>query len=210
MKNMRQRLLKESHLEVREDSEGPKITGYGIVYNQEARLWDDLFEIIRPGAAHDVLQGAPDIRCAFNHSPDHIIGRTKSGTLTVEEDEWGVRYTATPPDTQWCRDLLQSIRRGDVDGSSFTFSVEPQDETVKRQEDNTYLREVRRLAALGEVGPVTWPAYEGTTAQVRSAQDEYDSFTEQLRAQEDSEEIAARQRALGLRRKRLDIEDKTL
>ena len=200
---LEKRTVSAQSLEVRSEGEGRKISGLGIVYGQETRLWDDLYEVIRPGAATAVLAGEPDIRSAFNHSGDHILGRTKSGTLELEETPEGVRYTVSPPDASWARDLINSMERGDIDGSSFTFGVEPQDEKVTKREDGTYLREIFRLSAIGEMGPVSYPAYETTTANVRSAQETYDSFAEQLRAQTDSDEIAS-QRALELRYRKLD------
>jgi len=204
LKNLRKRLV-ETTLEVREEGEQPKISGYGIVYGQRTQIWEDLWEVIMPGAASHILNNSPDIRCAFNHSSDHIFGRTRSGTLELEEDEFGVRYTATPPDAQWCRDVMESIRRGDIDGSSFTFGVEPQHEQVTKQDDGTFLRQIFRLDVIGEMGPVSYPAYQGTSAHVRSAKEEYDSVTEALRAQEDSVKIAARQRALELRKRRIEL-----
>lgn len=210
MSKIRKRLLQKASLEVREENGQPQIVGYGIVYGQRTQLWDDLWEVIHPGAATQFLANNPDIRCAFNHSRDHIFGRTKSGTLELVEDEFGVKYIVTPPEAQWCRDILESIRRGDIDGSSFTFGVEPQDEKVTKQADGTYLREIFKISVIGEIGPVSYPAYEGTTAQVRALKDEYDSFTEHLRAQEDSVKIAERQRALELRRRKLSLLEKTL
>lgn len=104
---------------------------------------------------------------------------------------------------------MESIRRGDIDGSSFTFGVEPQDERVTKQPDGTYLREIFKLSVIGEMGPVSYPAYTGTTAYARSLQEEYDSFAESQRALEDSVKIADRQRALELRKRRLELMEKT-
>lgn len=200
---LEQRTVSAQSLEVRAEGEARKISGLGIVYNAETRLYEDLYEVIRPGAATAVLAGEPDIRSAFNHSRDHILGRTKSGTLELEETPEGVRYTVLPPDASWARDLMASMERGDIDGSSFTFGVDPQDEKVTKRDDGTYLREIFRLSALGEMGPVTAPAYPTTTANVRSAQDIYDSTTASLRAQDDAVKTAS-QRALELRNRKLN------
>lgn len=211
--NLRKRLLdlEQSKLEIRSEQDAvPQITGYGIVYGQETRIWDDLHEIIHPGAASQVLAANPDIRSAFNHSCDKILGRTKSGTLKLEEDNHGVRYVVVPPDAQWARDLMVSIERGDIDGSSFTFGVDPQDEKITKRKDGTYLREIFAFSIIGEMGPVSYPAYEGTSTNVRSLQEEYDSFAEYLRAQDNSDEIADRQRALAMRKRRLELLEKSI
>jgi len=211
--NLRKRLLdlEQSKLEIRsEQDDVPQITGYGIVYGQETRIWDDLYEVIHPGAAKEILESNPDIRSAFNHSADKILGRTKSGTLKLEEDNHGVRYVVVPPDAQWARDLMVSIERGDIDGSSFTFGVDPQDEKITKRKDGTYLREIFAFSIIGEMGPVSYPAYEGTSTNVRSLQEEYDSFAEYLRAQDNSDEIADRQRALAMRKRRLELLEKSI
>lgn len=203
------RVIPAEDLEIRAEQDGKikKVTGYGIVYNRETQIWDDLYEVIRPGAATEVLAGNPDIKCALNHNRMYLFGRTKSGTLRLEENTKGVKYTAKPPDAQWARDAIASIERGDIDGSSFTFAVLPQDEKITKRDDGTYLREVFKLSRLGEMGPVTDPAYLDTTAEAR-AKEEYDSLTADLRAQGNADEIAESQRALALRRKKLELQAK--
>ncbi len=202
------RTIPAEGLEVRAEGEGkPKqIIGYGIVYNRETHLWGDLYEIIRPGAASEFLKTNPDIKCALNHLPSsYLFGRTKSGTMKVEEDERGVKYTVTPPDAQWARDAMASIERGDITGSSFTFSVKPQDEKVTERDDGTFLREIFKFSRIGEMGPVTDPAYVDTTAEAR-AKAEYDSLTARLRTQDDADEIT--QRTLEIRKRKLDLVSK--
>ncbi len=206
------RTLPAEELELRaEEENGQKsVTGYGIVYNRKTQLWSDLWEVIRPGAAKACLQGSPDIKCALNHNRMWLFGRTKSGTLSLEENQKGVKYVANPPDAQWAKDAIASIERGDIDGSSFTFAVDPENEKITRQSDGTYLREVLKIERIGEMGPVTDPAYLDTTAEMRSAKEVYDSYADRLRAQEGSAEIAEAQRALALRRKRLALKEKSL
>lgn len=205
---MQMRMIPAIGLEVRTGGEGKEktLTGYGIVYDKETRLYDDLYEVIRPGAASEVLAQNPDIKCALNHNLDYLFGRTKNNTVKIEEDAKGVRYTATPPDTQWARDALVSIERGDIDGSSFTFGVKPQDEKVTERKDGTYLREIFKFSRIGEMGPVTDPAYLDTTAEAR-AKAEYDSLTAPLRTQDDAEKIAT-QRTLEMRKRKLDLQSK--
>ncbi len=210
MARMRMRVIPAEDLEIRAEQDGKikKLRGYGIVYNKETRLYDDLYEVIRPGAAGEFLSTEPDIKCALNHG-NQLFGRTKAGTLKLEENTKGVKYEAWPPDAQWARDAMVSIERGDIDGSSFTFAVAPEDEKVTKRDDGTYLREIFKFARVGEMGPVNDPAYLDTTAEAR-AKEEYDSLTADLRAQEEADKIADYQRALDMRRKRLDLKEKEL
>ncbi len=210
MSKLEMRTIPAEGLEIRAEQDGKikRISGYGIVYNRETQLYDDLYEVIRPGAASEFLATNPDIKCCLNHNRERIFGRTKSGTVKLEENSKGVKYTVKPPDAQWARDAIASIERGDIDGSSFTFAVLPQDEKVSKRSDGTYLREVFKIARIGEMGPVTDPAYLDTTAEAR-AKAEYESLTARLRTQDEADEIAETKRTLDLRRKRLNLKAKS-
>ena len=114
-----------------------------------------------------------DVRGLFNHDPNQILGRTKPGTMRLEVDERGLRYEIDPADTTPGRDVKEHLKRGDVDGSSFSFVV-TDERTIK--EDGKRIREIRGVK-LFDVGPVTFPAYPATSAQVRSGlREEFDAL----------------------------------
>ena len=144
------------------------IVGYAAVFHRaddpgtEFELWADLVEWIEPGAFSRV--GEDDVRGLFNHDPRLLLGRAKAGTLRLSVDTIGLRYEIDPPDTQAGKDTLESIRRGDVDGSSFAFL--PRAVRYQRLDDK---REARVLTDVEvfDVGPVTYPAYQATTSGVR-------------------------------------------
>ena len=108
--------------EIRKD-EGEKrtITGIAAVFNSRTELWKDTFEEIDPAAFNDVLQD--DVRALFNHNADHILARTKSGTLKLSVDKTGLKYEFDAPETTAGNDLLVSLQRGDIDQSSIGFTV---------------------------------------------------------------------------------------
>lgn len=151
---------------VREDGEPRKIVGYAAVFNswyeEPALKWR---EKIRPGAFAKTIQES-DIRALWNHNPDYVLGRTKNGTLLLREDERGLWMEVTPPPTQWARDLMISIERGDVDQQSFGFRVVK--DMWRTADDGWDERELIEVQLL-DVSPVTFPAYKDTVAQVRSA-----------------------------------------
>jgi hypothetical protein len=126
-------------------------------------------ERISPGAFARAVE-EDDCRALFNHSADMVLGRCSAGTLRLKEDAKGLRYEIDPPDTQLARDLMQSIARGDITGSSFCFDVDGEDFSRSKADDGSELivRHVR-AAKLYDVGPVTFPAYGGATAGVRAA-----------------------------------------
>ena len=80
-----------------------------------------------------------------------------------------MRFEAIPPDTQWARDLLTSIERGDVSQCSFSFRVANEGEKWTESKDGPALREITEFEYIGDVGPVTFPAYPQTSVQARSA-----------------------------------------
>ena len=131
-----------------------------------------LVERIMPGAFDRALRDADDVRALYNHDPNMVLGRTRSGTLSLVSDQRGLRYEIALPDTQLGRDLPALLRRGDVSGSSFSFSLGDRaaDQSWVKQNDGTTVREIRS-AVLYDVGPVTFPAYAGTSAHTRSLDD---------------------------------------
>ena len=160
-------------VEIREtEGEAARIEGHAAVYydgseGSEYRLWDDAVERIMPAAFTRALEDGDDTRALFNHDPSLLLGRSTSGTLTMSADERGLKYSIQPGDTSVARDVLEHLRRGDVSGSSFAFTVTDEE---WRMEDGTAVREVTGVR-LFDVGPVTYPAYAGSSSGVRSAED---------------------------------------
>jgi HK97 family phage prohead protease len=149
--------------EVRSEAEGRKISGYGAVFDVETNIGGYFREKIASGAFSKALKG--DVRSYFNHDSNNILGRTKSGTLRLSEDQNGLGYEVDLPDTQVARDLKVSMDRGDVDGSSFAFSVTR--ETWEEIEGELPLRTIHEVE-LYEVGPVTIPQYPDAKVALRS------------------------------------------
>jgi HK97 family phage prohead protease len=163
-------------VETREDGK-PRINGYAARYydgtpGTEYELWSGMRERIMPGAFDKAVGDGADVRALFNHDANQVLGRTKAGTLRLSADERGLPYEVDPPDTTTGRDVTELIRRGDVSGSSFAFRAT--DETWKK-ENGLDIREIRGVE-LFDVSPVTYPAYEGTSVQVRSADGAKASF----------------------------------
>jgi len=87
------------------------------------------------------------------------LGRVKSKTLTLEEDEKGLKYRVTPPDTTWAKDLMVSIKRGDITQNSFGFELIK--ERWRRGVDGGNVRILEEVK-LFDVSPVVFPAYSET------------------------------------------------
>ncbi|MCT4570996.1 HK97 family phage prohead protease [Bacillus thuringiensis] len=135
-----------------------KITGYAAVFNSKTTIGGWFDEVIEPGAFARSLSENGDIRALFNHNWDNVLGRTKSGTLRLEEDEKGLKFEIELPNTSVGRDLAESMSRGDINQCSFGFwiteenwdyNVEPALRTIKEVE-------------LYEISVVSIPAYDDT------------------------------------------------
>lgn len=149
-----------------EETDGVHLVGYGAVFGEWSEDLGGFREMVDPGAFTKTLQEA-DVRSLWNHDPNYVLGRSGSGTLRLMVDEVGLGYDVLAPDVQWARDLLVSIRRGDVDGSSFGFLV-PKNRDRWSQDENGDVRRVLLEVKLFDVGPVTWPAYPQTSAEARA------------------------------------------
>lgn len=167
-------------LEVRaEEGERPKLVGYAAVFSEQSEDLGGFREQIAPGAFASSL--GDDIRALVNHDSSRVIGRTRSGTLALEEDERGLRAEITPPDTSYGRDLVESVSRGDVSQMSFGFRVRPGGQRFEERDDGMILRTLTDVQ-LFEVSPVTFPAYPQTDIAVRSLES---WIAEQVPAAED-------------------------
>lgn len=155
--------MAEMKVETRE-GQAPQITGYAAVFDKPSEVMGFFREKIKPGAFTKTIQGG-DVRALWNHDTASPLGRTKNGTLELKEDAMGLHIAITPPDTQWGRDAMESIRRGDVDQMSFGF-VCTRDNWIK-DAAGFPLREVLEVD-LWEVSPVTFPAYPDTSCAMRS------------------------------------------
>jgi hypothetical protein len=147
-----------------DDDDGPLIQGYAAVFNKLSQPLEWGYrERILPGAFTQTIKNG-DVRALFNHDPNFVLGRTTSGTLTLREDETGLRFEARPPDEPWVRSLITSIKRGDIDQASFAFQPLQEDWSKNDKQPVRNIREVR----LFDVSPVTFPAYIDTIVQART------------------------------------------
>jgi len=146
------------------EGDAPTLEGHIAVFNQLSEDFGGWREKIEPGAFAESI-GRDDIRALWNHENDLVLGRNTAGTLTLSEDETGLFFKNTPPETAWFKDRAVSIRRKDVTGASFGFYTES-DQWEKM--DGVDIRTLKKVT-LVEVSPgVTFPAYPQTDVAIRS------------------------------------------
>ena len=150
-------------VEFRQEDDRLQARGYAAVFNSPSQDLGGFVEVILPGAFRDVVK-TDDVRALWNHDPNHVLGRVGAGTLRLGEDDKGLWYEVDLPDTTTGRDVATLLARGDVIGSSFGFRVLEDGAEWRVSEDGRPLREIRTVARLRDVGPVTFPAYLATEA----------------------------------------------
>lgn len=87
-----------------------KLVGYAVRWNSLSEIiWDEFREQFTPGAFADYLAAGNDVRCLYEHDYTQLLGRTKSGSLVLTEDNTGLRFELTPPNTQLGKDVLTLV-----------------------------------------------------------------------------------------------------
>src|SRR5699024_12311963 len=93
-----------------------------------------------------------DVRCLIDHDNSRILGRTKSGTLSLEKDEIGLRFECTLPNTTYARDLYENVRVGNIDQCSFGFEVDKNgDELRYDKKESIYKRVIKAFKRISDV-----------------------------------------------------------
>lgn len=142
-------------------------------------MWEGRFmERNAPGAFKKTIRENRDrMRVTFNHGGDPSIGDKVLGPIDELREEDEGPYAEVPLfDTSYNRDLLPGLESGQY-GASYRFRV-MREEWVDSPEASDWNPEglperTIKEAQVLEFGPVTYPAYAGASAGVRSLTDEY-------------------------------------
>lgn len=167
--NQERRTIEVEMCVERRDDAPPKIRGHAAIFNSLSEDLGGFREQIAPGAFIEAIE-KDDVRALWNHDPNYVLGRNRSRTLQMSEDTRGLAIEIDPPDTQFARDLMVSIERGDVSQMSFAFSVKPNGQNWGKDEDGQVVRTLTGVR-LFDVSPVTYPAYTQTDVALRSMQE---------------------------------------
>lgn len=158
---MKERRMFEESITTQPESR--KVEGYAVVFNSESNDLGGFKEVIEPTALEGVV-AISDVLCLLNHNEDKgVLARSKngSGSLTLEVDDKGLRYSFEAPNTNLGDELLEGIRRGDITTSSFAFRVGK--DRWDKKGDGTYLRTICSISELFDVSPVYRAAYDATS-----------------------------------------------
>jgi len=163
-----------------------RVGGYAALFGKYANIGDWFAEVIND----DFFNGASfeECACLFNHDQNHVLGRVRNGTLTLEVDDKGLLYRADLPPSR--ADVYELIKNGYVYSSSFAFIIDAEEWKVVPAEQladalppkdiaalsdekgRVYVRYLKRARAVYDVSPVTFPAYSQTSTTALRGLDE--------------------------------------
>ncbi len=149
-------------VEVRATEKGATLRGYAARFGSVYDMGWFTEEVGR-----DAFKNADmsDVRVLFNHDPNQILGRTKSGTARVGVDEKGLWYEVELPKS--ADSLREAVERGDIDQSSWGFFLK-KDSWEKREGTDKQHRVLLDVEMVFDASPVTFPANPDTTVAKRS------------------------------------------
>ena len=151
------------------EKNGDHIIGRPIVYNSKTDL-GYFDEVIEAGALDKA--NLKDVRFLVNHNTDMIpLARSRNNNenstmqMTVDKDGMGIRVNLDTENNSEARNLYSAIKRGDITGMSFMFTID--DEEWEDLESDHPTRHIREIGQVFEVSAVTFPAYEATEISAR-------------------------------------------
>lgn len=161
--------------EKQESEEKGIVEGYAVVYDKKADICGYFEETIKRGALDNA--DLKDVPLLVNHDTDTIpVARSRrnngssSMTLTVDEKGLKIRAELDLKNNARASELYSAIKRGDISGMSFMFTVKTDEWT---DEDTDYpKRTITEIAKIYEVSAVTFPAYNDTSIGARAVDTE--------------------------------------
>lgn len=174
-----------------DEKNGDHIVGRPIVYDSKTNL-GYFDEIIERGALDKA--NLKDVRFLVNHNTDMIpLARSRNNNenstmqLSVDDGGMTIRVNLDTENNSDARNLYSAIKRGDISGMSFMFSIN--DEEWEGLDTDHPTRHIREIGQVLEVSAVTFPAYEDTeiSARDKEALDSAKATLDSVRSSLDSE-----------------------
>jgi HK97 family phage prohead protease len=146
-------------------TDGQKIVGHAVIFDTPSQDLGGFVEVIEARAVDRTLSERLDVVALADHDDAKVLGRVSAGTLRLAKDARGLRVEIDPPNTTIGRDLLESVRRGDIRGMSFSFRVvRPKGERFERR-SGMPTRIISDMI-IRDVTTHVFPAYTSTDLEV--------------------------------------------
>ena len=156
---------------INDEERGHRLVGRPIVYNQRTDM-GHFDEIIDQGALN--ATDLKDVRFLVNHNTDMIpLARSRNNTanstmqMSVDAQGMEIRVNLDTENNKDSRALYSAVERGDITGMSFMFQVD--EDRWEGLDSDHPTRHITSIGRLYEVSAVTFPAYEQTSIEARSA-----------------------------------------
>ena len=173
MKNQTEMETRTSKIQIRSLSDGQEsriVEGYAVRFNEPSADMG-FIETILPGAITEETIRKSDIFARLDHREDTVLARSRfgNGSLILELRNDGLFYTFEAPHTQIGDELLEHIKRGEMDSSSFAFSLPADGKGDKwTQKEGKFYRTISKIDRLYDVSCVWTPAYPTTSCSTRA------------------------------------------
>lgn len=171
------RSIGELRMAVIEDEvESRKIEGYAVVFDVESVYMRQdnrcFYEIISRNAITQDLVDSCDVLMLFDHDMKRVLARSNKGegSLHLTVDDYGLRFEFESPNTNLGDELLEYLKRGDINKCSFAFMIDKLDEEAQTWErrDGKLYRTINKIAYIGDTSVVWHPAYQDTEISKRA------------------------------------------
>lgn len=156
--------------EVRASTESRLIEGKAISFETPS---NDLgfIEVLHRGCITPEVIQKSNIVFTYNHKRDNILGRSDKGegTLNVILEDDGVYFSLEAPNTRFGDEILEQVRRKDLNKCSFCFTIPDTPEAQKWSKvDGKMMRDIYEISELFDLSVVVDPAYSDTYICARS------------------------------------------
>lgn len=156
-----------------DEKHGNVLEGIPIVYEAATDIGGMWNEIIDRGALDQA--DLKDVRFLVNHDVDSIpLARSRNNNenstmqMSVAEDGLHVRVDLDTEGNPRAKELYSAVKRQDVSGMSFMFSVKS--DRWDDLDSDYPTRHITAFDKIFEVSAVTFPAYEQTSINARSVE----------------------------------------
>jgi len=194
---IKQKRLNNEQISIRSESEsgGQIIEGWASVFNKRSRLIAEqgkvFYEVINPNAFDGLLEDEKlNVIANFQHDNKNMLARSKSNTLNLSIEDYGLKYSFVAPNTSLGRDIIEWLNRGDITESSFRYSFNPNDVVWSRAEDGIPIREILVVKKLMDIALVINGAFADTDVALRElaefeAQEEVERQEKELKREQE-------------------------
>lgn len=157
------------------EEEGKKIIeGYAAVFNQKSKLLfengKEFYEVIENTAFDEILTSDYlDVILTYQHNTNEPLARLNAAkgvqTLSLEVDEYGLKFRANLNNTTVANDTFERVKNGECFECSFIFTVDSSNERWEL-EDGENIRYISKVSGLYDVAVVVDGAYANTDVKV--------------------------------------------